>query len=65
MQLGHGSSHTRDTDMAKRTRSRAGPSRAEVEWAGVASMLMGVGTDPISLMGDGADIIFETVVGFL
>lgn len=53
--------------VVKRTRSsgRAEQSRAEDDWAGVASMLMGVGSDPVSLMGDGADIIFETIVGFL
>ena len=56
VQLGHWSVHDHDNGIAKRTRSRAGPSRAEAEWAGVASMLMGVGADPISLMGDGADI---------
>lgn len=38
---------------------------AEPSWAGVASMLMGAGADPISLMGSGADFIFETVVGYL
>ncbi len=42
-----------------------GPSKAEFDWDGVASMLMGAGSDPISLMGDGADLIFEKVVGFL
>eukprot|EP00752_Nemacystus_decipiens_P016405 g14662.t1 len=51
--------------IAKRTRSRAKASRAEVEWAGVASMLMGAGADTISLMGDGADLIFESIVAFL
>ena len=65
VQLGCGSSHAHDSGIVKRIRSRAGPSRAEVEWAGVASMLMGVGADPISLMGDGANIIFETIVSFL
>ena len=65
VQLGQGSSHGHDAGIAKRTRSCPQPSRAEAEWAGVASMLMGVGADPISLMGDGADIIFETIVGYL
>lgn len=51
--------------IAKRTRSRSEVSRAEVEWAGGASMLMGAGTDVISLMGDGADVIFEVIVTFL
>lgn len=54
--------------VAKRTRSgcrRAEQSRAEADWAGVASMLMGIGSDPVSLMGDGADIILEAIVGFL
>ena len=51
--------------IAKRTRSRSEASRAEVEWAGVASMLMGAGTDVISLMGDEADVIFEVIVTFL
>ncbi|CAM9113579.1 unnamed protein product [Pylaiella littoralis] len=40
---------------AKRTCDRAEASRAEVEWAGVASMLV----------QDGANIIFEAVVGYL
>ena len=63
VQLGCGSMH--DTCIAKRTRSHPRPSRAAAEWAGVASMLMGVGADPISLMGDGADLIFQTIVGHL
>eukprot|EP00752_Nemacystus_decipiens_P005214 g4733.t1 len=65
VQLGHGSSHGQDAGISKRTRSRARRPRAEVEWTGVASMLMGVGADVISLMGDGADVIFETIVGYL
>ena len=65
VQLGQGATHAHDHGTAKRTRGNPEPSRAEAEWAGVASMLMGVGADPISLMGDGADIIFETIVGFL
>ena len=65
VQLGQGGNLTYDTGMARRTRSNPEPSRAENEWAGVASMLIGVGADPISLMGDGADIIFETIVRFL
>ena len=58
VQLGHKYSHDRDTSSGE-------PSRAQAEWVGVASMLMGAGADPISLMGDGAYIIFETIVGFL
>jgi len=49
----------------KRTCSSAEPSRAEVEWSDVASMLIREGSDPTSLMGDGVDIIFETIAGFL
>ena len=41
------------------------PSGAEAAWAGVASMLVGAGADPVSQMGDGADIIFKTVAGYL
>ena len=51
--------------IAKRTRSSTRRPRADIEWAGVAGMLMGAGPDPISLMGDGADLIFEAIVGFL
>eukprot|EP00903_Cladosiphon_okamuranus_P005628 g5595.t1 len=51
--------------VANITLNHAGPTRAEVEWAGVASMLMGAGADRISLMGNGADVIFETIVGYL
>ena len=65
VQLKQGVIHGHETGAAESTRSRGGQSRAEAEWAGVTSMLMGVGADPISLMGDGADIIFETTVGFL
>eukprot|EP00903_Cladosiphon_okamuranus_P015238 g14084.t1 len=65
VRLGHGNIHVHDDSIVKRTRSRAGRSRTEAEWSGVARMLMGVGADPISLMGDGADIIFEAIVGFL
>ena len=57
--------HTGADAVGKRSRSGAEPSRADADWAGVASMLMGTGSDPISLMGDGADLIFETIVGFL
>eukprot|EP00752_Nemacystus_decipiens_P005208 g4727.t1 len=65
VQLQQAGSHAHDAGMSKRTRSRPGLSRAEREWAGVASMLMGAGSDSISLMGDGADVIFQTVVGYL
>lgn len=54
--------HLRTT---KRNHRRGEPPKAESEWTGVATMLMGVGSDPISVMGGGADIIFETVVGYL
>ncbi|CAM9383207.1 unnamed protein product [Pylaiella littoralis] len=64
VQLGQGNDHAH-AFMVKRRRSDVNRSRAEVDWAGVASMLMGMGADPISLMGDGADLIFETIVGFL
>lgn len=64
VQLGQGSSRV-SASMAKRTRSNADPPRADIGWAGVASMLTGVGEDSISLTGDGANIIFETIVGFL
>lgn len=65
VRLGCKSSHT-GVGIAKRTRSsRTEKSRAGADWAGVASMLMRVGPDPVSRMGDGADIIFETIVGFL
>lgn len=47
--------------IANRTRSRAKASRAEVEWAGVANMLMGSGDDAVSLMGDGVDLIVEAI----
>eukprot|EP00903_Cladosiphon_okamuranus_P016388 g15113.t1 len=65
VELCHGNSHAHNTGIAKRTNSRARQLRAEAEWAGVASMLMGVGADPISLMGDGADNIFEAIVGYM
>ncbi|CAM9383430.1 unnamed protein product [Pylaiella littoralis] len=63
VQLGQGNDHAHAG--MKRRRSDVNRSRGEVDWAGVASMLMGMGADPISLMGDGANIIFETIVGFL
>ncbi|CAM9847991.1 unnamed protein product [Scytosiphon promiscuus] len=50
---------------AKKDRVSGGPSRAEEDWVGVARMLMGAGSDPISLMGSGAELIFETIVGYL
>ena len=56
VQLGQGSS---------RVSADADPPRADIGWAGVASILTGVGEDSISLTGDGANIIFETIVGFL
>lgn len=59
VQLGEGSSHADGINTAKSTRGHPEPSRVETEWTGVASMLMGVGDDSISLMGDGASIIFE------
>ena len=52
-------------DEEKRARNCSGPQRAGFDWGGVASMLMGAGADPISLMGNGADLIFEKIVGFL
>ena len=65
VQLGPDIIYAHDTGMAKRARCGSEPSRAEDDWAGVASMLMGAGADPISMMGDGADIVFETIVGYL
>lgn len=55
-----------DGGIAKRTRRRAKLLTAEeVGWAGVVRMLMGAGEDPISLMRDGANIIFEKIVGYM
>ncbi|CAB1098451.1 unnamed protein product [Ectocarpus sp. CCAP 1310/34] len=65
VQFGHRTSQAPAAGVAKRTRSSEEPSRAEIDWAGVVSMLMGDGVDPISLMGDGANLIFEKIVGYL
>ena len=62
--LGQKEGSVRD-GMATMTLTGVEPPRAKIEWAGVASMLMGAGADPISLMGNGADFIFETIVGYL
>ena len=65
VQLGHGISNNADSGVSKKSRSGDEPTGPAAGWAGVARMLMGVGDDPISLMGNGADIIFEAIVGFL
>lgn len=65
VQLKHGSNRAHDTNLADRTHSHLDPSRADMEWAGVASMLIRGGTEPISRMGAGGDLIFETIVGFV
>lgn len=54
-----------DGGIAKITRRHAKLLGAEANWAGVVRMLMGAGVDPISLMGDGANIIFEKIVGYV
>ncbi|CAM9177275.1 unnamed protein product [Ectocarpus sp. 12 AP-2014] len=65
VQFRHRTSQAPAAGVAKRTRSSEEPSTAERDWAGVVSMLMGDGVDPISLMGDGANLIFEKIVGYL
>ncbi len=66
VRLGQGEGEA-DAGMAEGTRSSAARSREYyfADWAAVAGMLMGAGADPISLMGNGAGLIFETIVGFL
>ena len=65
VRLGQGCIQRR-ADMAEEAGSSADPSEAaDDDWAGVASMLMGVGADPISRKKDGADLIFEAIIGFL
>ncbi|CAM9317580.1 unnamed protein product [Scytosiphon promiscuus] len=52
--------------VAKRTRSHTELARGGAGgWVRAASMLIGVGTDRISLMGNGANLIIETIVGYL
>lgn len=64
VQLEHKSTHTH-AGVVKKMCSIAQPTKAEENWAGVVRMLMMVGADPISLLGDGADLIFEAIVGYL
>ena len=63
VQLGHGIARTHGGIAP--TRSLVAPSGAEADWVGLASMLMGMGADPVSRMGDGADCIFRIIMGYL
>lgn len=64
VQVGRGGDEA-NACVARRTRSHAEPARRARGWTLVAKMLIGVGADPISLMGNGADLIFETIVGYI